>query len=223
MDMDTQEHYVITLPICEPQALEKLKDKAKRVIKSVIGTILCEFCDALEVLVDPPTKEKEAISTLVAQNLSAAELMGTIAAIDNQEIKQKLAKKLKPIVTSSVSKDVLELFELDSFDDFDLKEDMNLKEHSLETTADRFHRKVYYAKTIILRKDSKYTIIMAYMTKSMKLPFYSLRALLQSDREKRKELEVFKVIGMHSLHYAMHSECPGLITLTPVDAKNLLP
>jgi len=200
------------------EALNGCKLFGGPVIPEAFVKLCTTFIETMDLVLDPPCDSAQVVHTIAASGLTEREIAGKIACIEDPNVRERLAMKVKPFITGANKDDIMELFQLTSFDELDdNKGDLFDMDSILQQDSDRFRRQVYYSKSILLRRNKKYTLISAYYATTVELPWFSARALLQSDSDRKNEEEYYVAIGMNSLHRRIAAENPRLIRLQEVD------
>lgn len=228
----------VELPVLSERRVEELQRSITHRIKEALArckpelsplvALLEPLIDSVSIIWNPPAQHDQLVHCMASVGLTARELAIKISTIEDEHIKKRLAAKVKPFITAksaSANVDVMELFELTSFDDLAHEEDSTPKfdaDAVVKSGSDRFKRKVYYSKSILICKNGKFTFLSAYYSSLVVLPYYSFRALLQDDSDRKKEEEECVALGMQKLHHMIAREAPSLVRLRAVEHHNSL-
>lgn len=200
--------------------MSRIKDLVKTAsiaLPGVVASVCDTMVDVAGVFANPPTDSKEVFDGFVYDNLTEKELATAVfyAQMD-VEIRSKLVGLVKPLLENAGASDpeFLKAFSLNSFDDLEDEKGQNAFVAGVrqEASGDRFIRRVYYCRALVKRQDRKYTLFVAYCSMDFKMPYYSLRALLQSDDDLRMDITSLGALAFHRLHHRLASLSPKIKT-----------
>eukprot|EP01122_Echinamoeba_exundans_P006183 TRINITY_DN1693_c2_g1_i1.p1 TRINITY_DN1693_c2_g1~~TRINITY_DN1693_c2_g1_i1.p1 ORF type:complete len:277 (+),score=19.96 TRINITY_DN1693_c2_g1_i1:62-832(+) len=225
---------VKTLPVLSESALARtraLLSSAAHVALDSLGTalqpaaafVVGSAAAVFGTLYDPPERISESIHTIYCSNLTELELAKKIYyGIEDIALRDRMVGVVKPLFKSSGSEDadflkaysVTNINELpnETGDSTSMTEDVLQKKN-----AERHFRHVYYCRIVVSRKNNLYTLLMAYYSKTVDIPIYSLKALLTTSKEQADNLEALIAVAFSQLHNRMHNEAPHLVQLKVVD------
>lgn len=169
------------------QTLSRVRETVLAV-RDQIGGFLGGVASVVAALAAPPPKDTQGVSFLHFRNADIKMLMRSIAGIEPEPMRNKMAALVRPMVVDSNQDYVCKLFGIspDKYEALggdDDAVDTSLAEVDRSSHSSHYVRDVYYCRGAIIRRNGRYTLILAYTFHRIELPWYSLTTLVQSDSD----------------------------------------
>jgi hypothetical protein len=139
-------------------------------------------------LTDPASNTDEGLTHICASGLTAREVVNRIEMIPQKDLRDKLAYTILPYISSPRSDKFQEIFSiqfnLDELDDD--KGDIIVEDHSSEKKSSARKIKIYYAKCVLRRENTKYFINVAYYHFDSMVPFGGISSTKATNKTRTK-------------------------------------
>ena len=150
---------LFTLPVYDVNLIQRELEKKQSY--SALGAVTKVGSWIFGPLLNPPDKQENNLSHVSACGLTAREVVNRLSSISNEGLRKKLAATVLPYIMNKSNENMQKLFDNLDFDFSSLdhtKGDINVNEQTYQDSSERRTINVYYAKCLIRRINSKYTV-----------------------------------------------------------------
>ena len=214
-NITTHENPQFRLAIYNIEVLEADLLKRMKSDDSLFSGILTDLTQQLFGSMNNCEVRSDTMTHLCASGLTAKEVVNRIADIEDKELRKKLGASITSFIVSKSATELKKAFEIEfDFDQLDdTKGNINVQELTKKSEAGSRHLNVYYAKCLIHREGNKYDLNVAFYDFVSKIPVYDISALMQSKKDRTRDLEIAKAIAFNSLHRQLKAAWPDKIIL----------